>query len=1725
MGKESDFIRPKMKWDAADQQKAFQTFKEASTMYMITRDVKKKDMHAHIYMLLGERGKPLWDTMTKVVDQATRESDDGAEAIWTELEKNFAASTSFWTYREELYSGLKQGPEESITHLDNRILNILNECSYTNDEIKSRRVEAFLQAVKYFEVKKFIREQKQDVDFNLILDKAKTHERTLADYKSYTGKDGAASSAHTLSSSMTVDAMKGNKNRRREETRQHRGRSQRRQDSKTCSRCGTSHKPRNCPAWGKTCRICKGKNHFHQMCRSGNNSRSPGQGRRRSGSREHRDRSYSQSPAPRDRSRGQRGQGRRRNGGDTHQADSVMASCPREAGHLYAVETVGLRASQRCFGVHTIPTDVDKDSKTEMITDLQIKLPGHNREVDFEVKVDTGAEMCIMPTRVFRDLLPSQCDRYGVPQNLTQPEYNLQSYSNVRLKQHGTIIIPVKHLTTGRMMDIKWHVVDTPNQAICGHAAATRLGLVSFRCVNKARRRVMAVSTDEKRGRHQNQSSHEKRHRSSAPDRWKRESNRPSRQRDRVKREDVERATYEENSIQDINDLKRRYPLTFDRIGNFKGKYHIHVDKDVQPKQHSRREVPLEKREAIEKELKEMVRLGIITPQEEPTPWVSSLTYPTKANGKLRICLDPKDLNRAILRENHKAPTMTEITHKLAGAKVFSKLDAQKGFWSVHLDHESSLLTTFNTHLGRFRFLRMPFGLKMSQDVFQMRMDQIVEQCPGVIAIHDDICVYGRTEAEHDAHLWNLMKVAERSGLVFNSDKCEIKNSRISFYGKFFTPNGVEPDPAKVQGIVDMPAPTNAKELQSFLGMVNFMQPHVPHLSHHSAPLRELLKSDKKFYWDAQCNAAFQQLKAMIKKKQALQFYDRTKPVIVQADASQYGLGAALLQEGLPVAFASKSLSDTETRYANIEREMLSVVFACERFHTYLTGRSFIVENDHKPLEMIQLKNLKAAPPRLQRMLLRLQEYDAKIIYKPGPEMSLPDALSRLPGKDNSHITLDLRVDFINFSSRRIDQVAEETKRDPILSTVYQLTHQGWPDEHRRCPKIARRYWDFRDELTVEHGILMKGERVVIPESLQVKFLADIHEGHPGTTKCLSEAKMTVYWDSMTADIKDMCERCPACQKHKPFNRYEPMQASLPNNPWEQIGADFFDHEGQKYLLISDYFSKFPFVFKMGKTDAKAVIRCLEEIISLEGVPDRLRTDNGPPFNSDEFSAFCQQEGIEHILSSPLYPESNGFIERHVKNLKDKMRKVTEDGKPLTVAVKTIRATSIGPNMPTPAEILHGRPMTNVTKERGKVDLKAVRNYLWDRAHQSAANHDRRHRAKKLEDLTEGQLVYFRHQRPGKSPTWEEGIITKAGSEKEPRSYWVIATEDSKLRMRESVRRNRRDLQIRGPTKEARKPDRSKKSKDTNPKEQHKNIRKEVPKKKKTVRWHDGPPLEIPIFWDLSDEAQLGAQPPAPPAAAPIPPPAPPVPVAAAPPVATPPVTTAAADPTVVVTTAAAAVQPTVQPTTSTAPSKAVTFKTVVNDGAVAGPSTAGDNDSEKSQDENQLSEFKDIVQQLSDLTSSAYSDAESTTPKQKKKLEPRSVRNAKSPVAKKHDNQQSESSPEDPPVVPAARRRLGSDKLLAASASPTIMAEPRKLRGRTSTAPVTNKPQAVKHQRKVTPTPRLVQQRPESPLSSEEQEAARNAFQRGKRKISESETEMRSSSRKIKAKKCPCDC
>ena len=511
----------------------------------------------------------------------------------------------------------------------------------------------------------------------------------------------------------------------------------------------------------------------------------------------------------------------------------------------------------------------------------------------------------------------------------------------------------------------------------------------------------------------------------------------------------------------------------FQGIGCLPGEYSIELSKDVQPVVHPPRRVPVPKKEAMKAELDRMVADKIVTPVTEPTDWVSSVLAVPKKDGSVRICLDPKDLNTAIKRSHYPLPTVEDVTSRLTNAKVFSVLDAKSGFWQVKLTENSSYLTTFNTPFGRFRWLRMPFGISSVPEIWQRKMHEAIEGLQGVEVIADDFLVYGFGDTvdeavkNHDQNLTAFLQRCRELNLTLNFQKIKLRLSCVPFMGHLLSADGVVTDPNKVRAIRDMPVPTDVKSLKRFLGMVTYLAKFLPNLSSFCEPLRRLELKDAEWCWLPVHDEAVQSIKSPVCEASVLKFYDVYREVTIESDASLSGLGASLLQEGQPVAFASRALTPAESRYALIEKELLSMVFACERFDTYLYGRDVVhVRTDHQPLEAILKKDLGSAPKRLQRMLLRLQRYNLDVKYQKGSLMVMSDPLSRAyldepPSQTEFCNELEeiVLVEDLPISEARLKEFKEGTASDDILQILMSNVLEGWPKTLDEVPAEVKPYF------------------------------------------------------------------------------------------------------------------------------------------------------------------------------------------------------------------------------------------------------------------------------------------------------------------------------------------------------------------------------------------------------------------------------------------------------------------------------------------------------------------------------------------------------------------------------------------------------------------------------------------------------------------------------------------
>ena len=628
---------------------------------------------------------------------------------------------------------------------------------------------------------------------------------------------------------------------------------------------------------------------------------------------------------------------------------------------------------------------------------------------------------------------------------LTETKTLLAAYGDFRIKPHGKCVMPCRIGT--RTAELEFFVADVPSGPILGFHALNEMNLVQ---------RVDTL---------------------------------------------VDPAGEKEKLLAEYRDV-------FTGLGCLEGTYHIEVDKSVPPVIHPPRKVPYGLQGKLKETLSNLEAQGVIARVEQPTDWVNSLVIVEKKDGSLRLCLDPRDLNKAIKREHYRIPTAEDISSTLAGKRVFSILDEKDGYWQVQLDEGSSLLCTFNTPFGRYRFRRMPFGIKSASEVFQRKNEAIFGDIPRVHNISDDIIIAAENEDEHDQIVRRVLKRARDRNVKFNPKKFKFRVQEVKYVGNIVSAQGLRPDDEKVQAIVKMPKPQCAADLHRLLGMINYLGQFIPNLSDVVAPLRSLLKKEVQWSWYPEHDLALEQVKSLLTTSPLLKFFDVNKSITLQVDASQHGLGACLFQDDHPVAHASRALSEAECNYAQIEKELLAIVFACEKFYQYIYGQKVEVQSDHKPLEAIFDKPLSKVAPRLQRMRLRLQKYQLNVTYHPGKYMYVTDTLSRAyldepaATEEDSDVVVHSVVQDLPVSPEKRKQLQEATSQDDALQTLIKLQKDGWPLHKHHTPFEVRHYWNLRQDIFEADGLLVLGDKLIIPSSMRTEMLTKIHQGHFGMEKC-----------------------------------------------------------------------------------------------------------------------------------------------------------------------------------------------------------------------------------------------------------------------------------------------------------------------------------------------------------------------------------------------------------------------------------------------------------------------------------------------------------------------------------------------------------------------------------------------------------------------------------------------
>ena len=712
--------------------------------------------------------------------------------------------------------------------------------------------------------------------------------------------------------------------------------------------------------------------------------------------------------------------------------------------------------------------------------------------------------------------------------------------------------------------------------------------------------------------------------------------------------------------------LCEQYSTVFNGIGKLKDtQISIHIDPNVQPVVQPHRRIPFHVRKQVEAELERLEKLDIIEKVEGPTPWVSPIVAAPKPRNpsQIRLCVDMRRPNEAVKRERHITPTIDDMILDLNGATVFSKLDLSNGYHQLELDPGSRYITTFSTHVGLRRYKRLIFGLSSSAEIFQNTLQNALSGLKGVKNISDDIIVFGKTQEEHDRNLEATFARLKEKNLTLNRQKCEFNKDKLVFYGYIFGKDGISADPAKVTAIKNAPSPTNVTELRSFLGMTNYVSRFIPRYSTITAPLRKLTKAGVEWEWTKSQQDAFETLKQDLTSDLVMAYFDPQKESSLMVDASPVGLAAILSQEGKIIAYASRALSEVEQRYSQTEKETLALVWGCEHFNLYLFGHKFNLVSDCRPLEAV-FNNPNSKPKaRIERWRLRLQGYNFKVTFKEGKK-NVADYISRHIGSCTDTKQSNYAEEYVRYVSENavpksmtIEEICESTNRDKTLQNVIECleTDTWYKYKTDQSMDIFSR---LREELTVRKlsngSVLLRDNRLIIPNELQLKVVQLAHQGHQGIVRTKSLLREKVWFPNIDKQVEDMCKSCIPCLASVPKNESEPLKMSeLPDGPWVELSADFYGPiSSNTYLLvICDDYSRYPVVEIVSSTSAKAVIPHLDKVFSMFGIPRVLKTDNGTPWNGSDIAKFAEYLGFKHRKITPLHPQSNAEAERFMSTI------------------------------------------------------------------------------------------------------------------------------------------------------------------------------------------------------------------------------------------------------------------------------------------------------------------------------------------------------------------------------------------------------------------------------------------------------------------------------------------
>lgn len=658
----------------------------------------------------------------------------------------------------------------------------------------------------------------------------------------------------------------------------------------------------------------------------------------------------------------------------------------------------------------------------------------------------------------------------------------------------------------------------------------------------------------------------------------------------------------------------------------------------------------------IDDAVKSMLDDDVIEPSQ--SAWSSPVLLVPKKDGQYRFCVDYRRLNKVTKKDAYPLPYMSSILDKLRNAKYLSSLDIKSAYWQVSVAKESREYTAFTVPgRGLFQFKRMPFGLCNSPATFQRLIDRVLgaELEPHVFVYLDDVIVVTETFEKHLEILQEIFERIKNAGLTVSEEKCFFCRPELRYLGYVVDHQGLHVDPEKVSAVLNIPPPKNTTEVRRILGVASWYRRFIPNFSTIVAPMTALLCKNKKWFWSDDCERALQQIKTALVTAPILTCPDFNRPFIVQTDASNFGIGAALTQQfddgERVICYISRSLTRQERNYSTVERELLSIVVALERLRPYLEGYKFTVITDQHSL--IWLHNLREPTGRLARWAVRLQQFDFEIIHRKGKDHVVPDLLSRTVPEINTVATT-------NVSDKWYQNMCKKVRDNPLKYSQWRLS------ENKLYKYVSCPYPKLSDE--------NDSWKEVVPKQFRTSIINENHDSmsacHAGVFKTFERLKSRYYWPKLRSDVARYVRNCSICLKHKPSLKSPAgLLGKHPEatRPWQMISVDLFgplprSSQGYKYIyVVTDTFSKFSLFFPIRNATAAAVTRITEEqVFLIFGCPQYLICDNGKQFQSKLLKKLCENYKTS-IIFTPYYHAQSNPVERVNQVLKTMLSCYVDD--------------------------------------------------------------------------------------------------------------------------------------------------------------------------------------------------------------------------------------------------------------------------------------------------------------------------------------------------------------------------------------------------------------------------------------------------------------------------------